>query len=63
MAYASRHRRMDKLLAVEQFESRLCLSGVVFASHVIAANDDRVTSVFAADNRRVCSSVNRDPVP
>ena len=50
MAYASPYRRPVRLLSCENLESRLCLSEVAFASHVIIESDAHgPRSVYATD--------------
>lgn len=47
MHYTSRARALVRRLSCEEFEARLCLSGLSFASHVIDANPG--TWVYAVD--------------
>ena len=50
MAYTLRHRRSLRFLSCEEFEARLCLSAVSFASHdIVESEADGPNSVFAAD--------------
>ena len=49
MAYASRRQRSIRFLSCEELETRLCLSEVSFASHVIIEGQTLDRSVYATD--------------